>query len=527
MSCCGKCQSLTVVYNGVAKQKSVFFTNISQVIQWIYKKFPELRCYALDLSSSSFALNTQADYINLARKSKSFEIQVEVAKNKYSKKNLGIFKLRLENGDLLSTGFLVSNTFAIIPQEFYEGKDISKLRLLFENGLELKLKEETEALRAGFNLVAVEIEKELECFQLVGFEVQNHIANAKGKVWYYTKNRPLLQAQTVCFERIFDEEEPLNLELSEGSIGAPILSHNNNLLGVVISSTTAIGFHHLVNLLKEKVIFQIADQYTEISDFPNFPITTCFLDTKNSELVYYSFDEAVHKVTSFVDFMKGSSAVVCSHGIFVTGLSPDQCPKSWIFTGSSVKELAPSLRRHLYHTSLFIDNCIYVISGTTAEVEIYDFKWNSWTLTTPLPKRRAMATAAYFNQKIFVIGGKRENTILRSILVFINPMWEKLEIYLPERIFSVGCIIVKNKFLLFGGENANGENSSSWELDVEKKNISNSNYSVLSTFGKFPVLYLESETMLYSNSCLLYKYDPISKEIYNVSLDEERVTSIN
>ena len=516
-------RKITVSFNGVSMERSLYFTEYDQLIQWIYKVFPDLRCYALDLRVNSVSLTNQSEYTSLIKSTKSLEIQIEKSKSKHSSNSFGIFKLREENGDLLCTGFLVSDSFAIIPLCIYESSKIQNLQLLFEDGSDVKLKYDGEVVRVGNFLIVAELEHKIVDFHPVTFELDQHLANITGKIWHYTIHRPVLHQRKVYFQRLFNEEEPLNLELEPGAVGSPIISSTKNLLGVVISSTSAIGFQTLLSTLKDKIIQQDSITHCEVTEVTNFPDTTCYLDTRSSKLVFYSPEEAVHKSTPFVRFIKGSSAVVAGQGIFVSGLGPDQMPRVWIYNGYFGKELPPTLNKHLYHSSLAIDNCVYAISGVTAAVEVYDFTCNSWTLLTPLPKRRAMTTAVNYQRKIYVIGGKRENKVSKSILKFRNNDWKKIGVKIPLGIYCAGCIIAGGNFIIFGGMNSEGKNLKSWAINDKEKSCEESNYSIDGGFGRFPVVYLESEVFMYSNVGALYKYDTVSQEIYMLSLDEETI----
>jgi Kelch motif len=522
MGCsCSKSKDLIVTFKGVKKEKPGGFNDFFQVLQWVYKEFPELRCQGLDIRSNSKLIKSPSDYTSMYNSSKVLEISIEKSQSCIST-SIGIFKIRLELDDLLCTGFLVSSDYALVPENFINLKNYSRISLLFEDNTEIKLKPNTGLISIGYNFALAELESEITHFEPVPIDTKQQFSYGLSKICYYSKLFPILQEQTINFEPYFSEDQPLGIELQDGAIGSPVISSENTLLGIVNSKTSMLKSQYINQKVHEHIKIEAEKTRNSIIEFRRFDLTTCFLDCRKQKLVYYSPEDALNKVLSSPEMLQGSVAISTKFGIFATGLNPLQQPISWIFDGKSIKTLPPTQKRHLHHASIAIDNLVYVISGSTLAVEIYDFDSNTWTLSTPLKKRRIMATPVHIKSKIYLIGGRRENKILKSIIRLKDSNWEKLDLILPKNIAAVGCLCIENQLILFGGETKEGPNDASYKIDIKNKLITNEKHSIVNNFGKFSVLYLPDEILFYSNQGILFKYDPVSPEIFKVSLDQEQ-----
>ena len=525
MSCCSKKRYLTVSYEGKTKNSPVFYNNYYQLLQWIYKEFSELRCYGLNLKVNSIYFKNQDEYSRTILSSRILDIEIEKVVSEVTS-NLGIFKLRINSDDLLCTGFLLSPQHALIPKEQFFAYNVKDFCLLFEDNTEKKIKIDGMNLVVANSLILVELESEVLNYQPICFETTNQSTNILGNLFYYCKRFPVLNKKKIIFSNNVVDLKSLDLYLDEGTIGSPIISSDDSsLLAVVSEDFSIISFSLIYDEIKDKILVQETQYITEDNLSTYMTPTICYLDWKNNRLVYYSSEEAVNKSIPFVKIIKGSSATICSYGIFISGLCIEQQSRAWLFNGNSIKELPPPQKKHLYHSSIVMDNQVYIISGTTSSVEVYDFQENCWNFIFPLPKRRAMATSIVFSTHIFIMGGKREEKILKSILKLDNEGWKKIELVLPAGLASFGCIQIHKEFLIFGGDCDEGKNSKSWMINIKKKRITEENYSVINNFSRFPILYLENEVLMYSNDGVLLKYDRETQEIYTLSLDEEQRNS--
>ena len=321
----------------------------------------------------------------------------------------------------------------------------------------------------------------------------------------------------------FSEEYPLDLDEDEGMIGSPIISIENKLLGVVNTNCSMLKSQCIFTLLQEELLLPVLTPKTSLIETIYFQPTTSFLDNENNILLFYSLEEAVCKAIQCVEMISGSTAISTQYGIIVCGLTSQQQALVWLYDGKTIRELPPTMKKHLYHSCVAINNLLYVISGSTTAVEIYDFTTNCWTFTTPFTKRRCNATAVYANY-VYVIGGKRENKLLSSILKLKNDSWIKIKVKLPQKIFSCGCLVFNKELLVFGGTTSDGKNAMSYRINVKKYTISEEKYSIVQNFGRSSALYLNDEVLFYSNEKILFKYDCTSSEIYKISLDQEEVT---
>ncbi|OMJ86296.1 hypothetical protein SteCoe_12208 [Stentor coeruleus] len=530
--CCWRKHELIVSYKGLKKEKSGGINNYYQVLQWIYKEFPDLRCQELSLYMDQIKL-IPSNYLPIFKTYKSIEITVSLVKSTI-KTNLGVFKLRLPQSDLLCTGFLVSPTYCIIPADLVQDHLNNDKRplLLFENDEEVELNPTSQGIELGHNLLAFELKTPVINFKPISLEnscklTQSSLATESDLefsfVLMFTREKPVLTKTNLKTLGFNIDSYSIEKELPIGASGCPILSQENDLIAIINSFGEIVFVSSFYNLLRDNIELPHSVDQSIIKDHPGFMQTACFFDSCRSEGQFYSTDEALNKVFKTPEMILGSTAVVSNHGIIIVGLSPDQNPKTWLFDGKNTIELPPTKKKHLYHSCLALDDEIYVISGSTPSVEVYNFNDSTWKLIEPLEKRRAMASAAYYNNNIYLIGGRREKKFIRSILKYADNSWVKINLKLDIGVSMLGCIVRHKDFLIFGGETTGKKNLQSWSVNVRKKEIHEEKYSVENNFGRFSQLYLEDEVLLYANDGTLYKYDMDSYELFTVSLDKEDI----
>jgi hypothetical protein len=532
MSCCWRRHELIVSYNGLSKEKSGGVNNYYQVLQWIYKEFPSLRCQGLSLYMGQTEL-TPSNYLPIFKTYKSIEITVSLSKSTIQT-NLAVFKLRLPKGDLLCTGFLVSPTYCIIPADLVQDHLNNGIRplLLFENDDEVELNPASEGIELGHSLLAFELKTPVTNFKPISLENSCKLTSSTlrtqsdlefSSVLMFTREKPVLTKTNLKTLGFNIDSYSIENELPEGLSGCPILSQENDLIAVINSFREIVFVSSFYYLLSDNIELPHSVEQSIIKELPGFMPTACFFDSCRSEGQFYSTDEALNKVFKTPEMILGSTAVVSNHGIIIVGLSPDQKPRTWLFDGKNTMELPPTQKKHLYHSCLALDDDIYVISGSTPAVEVYNFNESSWRFIEPLKKRRAMASSAYYNDSIYLIGGRREKKFLRSIMKYADNSWAKISLKLDIGVSMLGCIVRHKDFLIFGGETAEKKNLLSWSVNVRRKKIQEEKYNVGNNFGRFSQLYLEDEVLLYANDGTLYKYDTDSHELFTVSLDKEDI----
>ena len=108
-----------------------------------------------------------------------------------------------------------------------------------------------------------------------------------------------------------------------------------------------------------------------------FPITTCYLDVFRKKLVYYDPNEIVNKTVSIPEITTGSTALVTSYGVIIIISNTIQPSQALLFDGSIVRKLPNLKNPHSHHTNTLIGENIFIISGNTTAVEIFDLISNT------------------------------------------------------------------------------------------------------------------------------------------------------
>ncbi|OMJ90333.1 hypothetical protein SteCoe_7361 [Stentor coeruleus] len=529
MGCKGsKSYDITVDYNGHRKQISGSLPEYNRLNEWIMEQYPGLRGHAITLTVNAFPLKSPKEYSYIAKSSDTMNITLEKVKSQVET-NLGIVKLKDKQGKILATGFLINKLYVLLPKTAYFAKWGEKLSVMFPDDTEFDLINEKGAIEVGNFFIAVSLPREIVEFDpiMIG-PLCNESEVIVATVFYYTAKMPVLQKYTGKFIIGKDHKISTDLILDQGSIGSPIVSQESILMGFYTEKNQAISSYSLSNELQlnkdlpQGTLHQVEPSGASILA-PAFMSTTCYLDTPNKKVIYYCPQDTIKKVISNVDLLNGSSAIVCCYGIIVVGCNSDNTPSVWLFTETYSRKLPNTNQPHLFHSMAILSDDIFVISGTTPAVEMYNLKTNSWTLVLGLTKKRTMSTSISYNGIIYVFGGKRDTKCLRSALSYTNHSWNKLDIIFPVGIFCLGCLIVGDSVLIFGGETDEGKNKQTWRLALPSCMLNAENFYVSYNFGRFPVFYDFEEALVFSNDGALLRFDYEKQSFLTLSVDMEEI----
>lgn len=518
MSCSCIKRHLKLEYDSKIHEKPGGFNNYTQLIQFIYTTFPELRCYPLTLYLDSSPISPQ-QYHSLFMHNKILEITIK----KQLPEHLtpyAIFKLRLNESDVIGTGFLFTYTHGFISSDFCSPKIFSELRVLFEDGSEFGLKEGTEAVDLGSNISLIELSEKFMNFQPVIIDLDKHLSNVHTFVYFFLKSLPQLEKKPIEILNFSSVDN--TIETEEGMIGAPILSSDNKLVGIVNSINTVVPIQDIIKNLPESITLPSCYEFNIERPLADFYPTTCFINHSNQTAGYYSADEALNKTFQIYPMLPGSSATSTLYGIVFIGVNLEMDSISLLYNGKKIEILPSPLSKHLYHASIYHNELLYIIGGSSSVVEYFNFRENLWKHIEGLSKRRSFATAAACGRYIYVVGGKRNERYLKSILRLKKEKWTKLGIFLPVHLASCGVIQRKSDLLVFGGfKSGDAENEESWKISLSEGTVENEKFSVRNGFGRFNPLVVGDEALVYSNTCEMIKYDFDDNELFRLILDDE------
>ena len=526
MGCKGsKSCDIIVQFEGGTKQLTGKLPTFEDLYQWIYDQFPRLRFHAIVLKINSIPLKSSIEYAYITRSADTIKILVEkVASNITTA--LGIAKICSNSGKIISTAILIKKDYLLLPKSCMNS--LSEILIMFHNGVERLVDTKEQPIEVSNYFIAVKLDKEVvECEAISLYPVQL-LENEISSIFYFTNKNPVLQKYSGKFKSSNQDEIQVDVLLGEGAEGSPILNKNNELLGVYLTNNFAASASFLNNCLNSKsetLVKKITSSFStpEIL-FDSFPNTSCYLDSFKNQLIYYCPEEMINKVVPAVDSLPGSSAVACCYGIVITGFNYDKLEEVKIFDGVTLRNLPSLSQPHSQHCSVCVENEIYVISGNTTAVEVFNFKTNRWITVSGLSKKRAMATATTINSAVYVIGGRRDEKVLKSIVMYKNSLWKKINLELPVGLMLVGCLAFQDTLLIFGGETNNGKNKNSWSLQFEDNALKNESLNIVYNFGRFPVCYYDDEVLFYTNDGMLLRYHHVTNKILTMSLDQENFT---
>ena len=295
--------------------------------------------------------------------------------------NLAVVKIRFDSEDMISTGFLVKNSYVLMPKQAYSSSFSSKkLKIVLPDDSEIRLLE-SEKIEVFDYFVLAKLESTVKNFLSISLENQVfYREKLVGVAFYYTKKLPILQKyqKEFRFEEIFSFES----NLGKGAEGSPLLTIDNKLLGVYIGENRVVSMTLIAKALKSSKNPVFSDKTQWLATTPDivhelFPITTCYLDVFRKKLVYYDPNEIVNKTVSIPEITTGSTALVTSYGVIIIISNTIQPSQALLFDGSIVRKLPNLKNPHSHHTNTLIDENIFIISGNTTAVEIFDLISNT------------------------------------------------------------------------------------------------------------------------------------------------------
>ena len=518
MSCVCNKHQLEIYYNNIKHEKQGGFNNYHQLLQYIYTKYPDLRCYALTLFYKSAAISPET-YRFLYQKDHSLEVYIEKS-HPSQVFNLAIFKLRLKDDDLLSTGFFFTYTHAIVPSEFCTDSLIPNLRLLFEDETEIKVSEENEVISLGQGLSILVFKEKQTLLQPILFDLENLLTINQSYAYFYTRAYPILDKKPT---EVLNMSSDYSIEVEEGAVGAPILSSESKLLGIVNSLNTVIPIKDLKTNFPESITFPAGFDLEIERQFVSFYPTTCYLNVKKKTAAYYSAEEAVNKIINFDLMIEGSTASCTIYGVVFVGLGLNFESMAILFDGQNLEKIPNPKKKHLFHCSVFHNDLLFIIGGNSAAVEAFNFRENSWKTMPSLNKRRSSASAISIKSCIYVVGGKRDTKYSKSILKFHRNKWKKIGLKLPCPLANLGLLLMDKDIIVFGGNNEENENLESWSIDLKDLQIKTEKFSSGLKFGRFNYANYSDEILIFSNNSKMIKYDKEGHDLYKVIVDKEKL----
>lgn len=515
-------RDIIVSFNGSKRQMTGKEPSFDYLNEWIYSQYVELRGHALVLKVNSIPLKSQSEFSIIAATSETIQIQIEKNTSNIVT-SLGIGKVMNASGKTISTGFLINKTYFLLPSSAFNFSE--DLIIMFPNGSERRVRNREESIEITRHFKAVRLDKEITDIEPILLQPNTFLEiETSGTIFFYTIKLPILQKYTGKFLLITQNTIQIDVILDEGTAGSPILNSHNQLLGVYSDTNSGVPVNLLcTDLDTKKNEINVKNLLNAVPDIliDSFPNTTCFLD--NTKLIYYNADETVNKSISLPESTLGCSAIVSCYGIIITGFSSENGSQVRLFNGTSFNSL-PSLKHsHFQHCIANLFEDIYVISGSTNIVEMFNFKSNTWTNVASLSKKRSLANAVTVNGVIYVIGGRRDEKILRSIVMYKQAAWEKIIVEMPIGLMLVGCLAFSDSLLIFGGESSNGKNKQSWSLQFLSEIVKEDTLNVGYNFGRFPVCYYDDEVLFFTNDGVLLRFDHVTNRVLTMCLDEENV----
>jgi len=558
MGCCSSSRQVTITNELTNCRFAPASSDLLTLYSKIRKEFPELQCHAFYLvSADDQIINSQkkySAYLKTRHKSKfsvvkekphSFQLE------DWNKKSLSVFKLRRKNYELAGTGFLVSPRFAITTMDnFTDQKSLKNYSALFQDSLNTEVQIRSEGVflqfpdEEGIKFALVELAPSPSQHDFLGSLVPIKLntefkaqPNSQATVIFYTRNHPVLQAETAPVNVFDNKFFDLQTALKEGSSGAPVLNSNFELIGVFSSykSDEMPGSGLRVNFIVEKLkeAFDSNQSKTkealqEIWNFSGLPIQenqangflnyTCYLDTSKQYLWYFGAEsETASNILGLPTMKEGSSAVCTPWGILMTG--PPQ--SAWLFDGEVFIKCENMLQEHLWHCSAYWKECVYVIGGQNSKsVEVFSFQNQKWNLSAQLPHEVARGSCVA-SDTIYLLGGHTLTDFSEKILALREGYWEVLEVRLPNPSIHLGIIkLSTQEFLVFGGTILNSDlevedNLLAWSVDVASSKLEqNRKIQKPLKFGSYNSASTDQEAVIYANSGELLRYSYKIKRIF-------------
>ncbi|OMJ75367.1 hypothetical protein SteCoe_25524 [Stentor coeruleus] len=198
---------------------------------------------------------------------------------------------------------------------------------------------------------------------------------------------------------------------------------------------------------------------------PNYNEFSFFHHKNNKILVYNNNMLNLDSKKTNLIINKGATYTTTPYGLIVT------FNKTAYQITDNLTELENLKHKHVYHSSVWHNNKLYVISGKKCkEVEYLDI-YMKWHIDKPLPKAaKKNAAVCSVNNSIYLMAGKDDNKLSNSVLKF-TVIWKVLKWSSPWKYEGMGLLTNKNSFLLFGGIGKKNKNYKFCEIDFNGKKI--------------------------------------------------------
>ena len=175
--------------------------------------------------------------------------------------------------------------------------------------------------------------------------------------------------------------------------------------------------------------------------------------------------QEVNNVNNFIIPISSSIIQLTNESAFISGgfiQINKVCKKCFLFNKGAFKEKMDMLNERRNHSSIRIDNCIYVCGGMDNNsnylnsCEKYSLQYEKWVKCSSLNIERSHLSLCNMNNKyIYALGGENKiNGFLDSIEKYsiLGDTWEILNVKLPYKLECVGCIgISSQEMVIFGG----------------------------------------------------------------------------
>ena len=320
---CKSSKSFDIIIEFEAKKRQ--FTgglpSFDELNKWILNEFPHLNGRAVSLKVNSIPLKTQQDFYYISRKSDTIKIALEKVKS-CIETSFGVVKFGTEDQKVLGTGFLVNKEYVIVCKSLWTPVKNSNLQVIFPNDSEVCLKIIHEPIKLSDFFVALPLSEQNSEFDPILFNQTNtYTEDQTGTVFFYTQKLPVLQKYTGKFvykNGLFES----SLNLDSGAIGSPVISSDNKLLGIYISEKQVFSAGLLINDIKMNIELYQDNLDDSLLTEPeilieNMQLSTAYVDSKHSKLVYYSPSEYIKKNYKNLQMAFGSVAISTPYGILI------------------------------------------------------------------------------------------------------------------------------------------------------------------------------------------------------------------
>lgn len=420
----------------------------------------------------------------------------------------GILKVRQKGHNIEATGVLIAHNLILTTAEQLRGKaNLKDYSVLSNDGREVFFKENGIFIEIGepphFHFVVAEIDSYSTLNDLPLVKLQKEFkgnTNEEAIVVYFTKQRPIIQESTGQVQTLsFPYFTLVDLNLREGSSGAPIFNQKGELIGLYspylpVGSAVSINFitsellknklddsgwglvvRELVNfsgLFMDDMEENQADNESECSErVPE--LGPCFYRKEDSLLFYFKEYELLKREVP-LESGTGDVAVSCGSYVILTGKNNENEYKSaWKIDQQGVVELPAMKQPHKHHSSVYFNKKLYVFSGKyTRKCESWDESKRQWSAETALPYSISHNSACAHADKVYLLGGLIDFEYSSTILCYFESIWDELVIQLPFNAINIGTFCTgNNRIFILGGYTATDSKPCAsyvaWRLNIE------------------------------------------------------------